>query len=176
MSPTNSSTADTRDHHDIPNPQVLDAADQFRNGFQLLAQQPPGSGVLLPALQCGAIAIELYLKSLSARAQEVPDTSMPGLVAVYAGMERPSHLFGELFDQAPADAKADIERRVTASSQLQRFAGARLVLEAAGPLFVASRYPFEAGRRIDEFGWMAFKELVVLIGDAVHALPPRLVT
>ena len=35
---------------EIPNPQILDAADQYEEARKLLAEQPPGSGVLLPLM------------------------------------------------------------------------------------------------------------------------------
>ncbi len=38
---------------EIPDAQVLDAADQYEEARKLLAKQPPGSGVLLPHERCG---------------------------------------------------------------------------------------------------------------------------
>jgi hypothetical protein len=51
---------------EIPDPQVRDAADQFEPARELLWAQGPGSGLLCPLMNNASIAIELYLKCLSA--------------------------------------------------------------------------------------------------------------
>lgn len=66
-------SATRRPFHEIPNPQVLYSARQFRNGYLLLIRHSP-AGVLLPALHCASIALELYLKSLSAHPRWPPKT------------------------------------------------------------------------------------------------------
>ena len=59
-------TTPWRKRQEIPNAQVRDAAEQYEAARKLLTQ-PPGSGILLPLMNVAAVAIELYLKSLSAK-------------------------------------------------------------------------------------------------------------
>src|SRR5260370_7160109 len=100
---------------EIPNAQVLGVAGQFHDAYVLLIGQPPMSGVLLPALHSASIAMELYLKSLSAREVEVPDNLFAGGVYIHAQSPYPHHKLDDLFDQAPADAQHVIEaQRVSA--------------------------------------------------------------
>ena len=51
---------------EIPDPQILDAANQYESARRLLSAQPPGSGLVWPLLNTASVAIELYLKCLSA--------------------------------------------------------------------------------------------------------------
>src|SRR5690349_8739778 len=69
---------------EIPDPQVLDAADQYEEARKLLAKQPPGSGLLLPLMNTAAVAVELYLKCLSAELIYIEDEHMPEVSRVYA--------------------------------------------------------------------------------------------
>ena len=50
---------------EIPNYQVKDSADQYMKVWSILNELPPGSGVLLPLINTGVVAIELYLKCMS---------------------------------------------------------------------------------------------------------------
>lgn len=52
---------------EIPNSSVLDSADQFYDGAEVLRQLPPLSGVLLPMITNATLAMELYIKSLCVR-------------------------------------------------------------------------------------------------------------
>ena len=81
--------------------------------------QPPGSGVLLPALHCASIALELYLKSLSAR--EIEKRGPIGeWKYIYAEATAKSHKLEDLFDQAPPDIQQLIEQ---AGGRRERCAG-----------------------------------------------------
>jgi hypothetical protein len=66
---------------EIPDPQVLDAADQYEDARKLLAKQ---RGVLLPLMNTAAMAVELYLKCLSAELIYIEDEYMPDVSRVYA--------------------------------------------------------------------------------------------
>ena|ERR1051325_693676 len=76
-----SSKTPWKKRREIPDPQVQDAAEQYDDARQLLQQQPPGSGVLLPLLNMAAVAVELFLKSLSSELVCVPVDSFEGLSA-----------------------------------------------------------------------------------------------
>jgi hypothetical protein len=51
---------------EIPDPLIRDAANQFESARKLLWMQPPGSGLLYPLMNTATVAIELYLRCLSA--------------------------------------------------------------------------------------------------------------
>jgi hypothetical protein len=159
--------------HEIPNPQVLDAAKQFRDGFRLMIQQPPFSGVLLPALHCASIALELYLKSLSAREVEVPDPLFAGSEYIHARSSAKSHRLEDLFDRALPDIQQLIEKASGRFSRLSRFSDVRDALKAHNEMFMASRYPFEPGSELSGIGIETLDELLQLLDDVIRKLPHR---
>jgi hypothetical protein len=149
---------------EIPNPQVLDVARQYREGFCLLIRQPLGSGVLLPALHCAAIALELYLKALSAHEVEVPNTGPVGGAYIYARSPSKSHRLEELFDQTPDDVRERIEKASAHVPGLKHFSGGvREAFQSYSPMFVASRYPFEPDRRFGDIDIGTLDELLQLL-------------
>src|SRR5690242_10820623 len=83
--------ATPRRHHEIPNPIIVDAGSQFHAGYSLLRKAPPQSGVLLPTLQSASVAMELYLKALSAREVEVQESPLSQVVTIYAKAATRSH-------------------------------------------------------------------------------------
>lgn len=169
----NQSKVAGRPFHEIPNPQVLDAAKQFRDGFQLMIEQPPFSGVLLPALHCASIALELYLKSLSAREVEVPDTSFGEGAYIHARSSVISHRLEDLFDRASPDIQQLIEKASGRFSRLSRFSGVRDALKAHNEMFMASRYPFEPGSELSGIRIETLDELLQLLDDVIRKLPHR---
>jgi hypothetical protein len=57
----------------IPDQAVLNAADQYEEGAELLWDVPPELGISLPFVSSTMIAIELYLKSLCSALEFRPD-------------------------------------------------------------------------------------------------------
>ena len=167
MSPTK------RPYHEIPNPQILDAARQFRDGFCLMIRQPPYSGVLLPALHCASIALELYLKALSAHEIEVADPAPTGGGYVYAQSASKCHRLEDLFDKAPTDIQDLMETAAGNMPHLSGFSGVRKALEAHNPMFIASRYPFEPNSELSDVKIQALDELVGLLDDVTRKAPHR---
>ena len=153
---------------EIPNPQVLDAAKQFREGFLLMIAQPPCSGVLLPALHCASIALELYLKSCSAHEIEVPDSAFPGASYIYAESQARSHKLEDLFDQAPSYLRDVIEKGLEGMPRLYRFSSVRDALEAHNGVFMASRYPFEPTSDLGAVEMEALSELLQLLESSLR--------
>jgi hypothetical protein len=164
----------SRPHREIPNPQVLDAAKQFRDGFSVMLAQPPLSGVLLPALHCASIALELYLKALSARDLEVPDSAFPGGAYIYAKASTQSHKLQELFDHAPTNIQQLIENGLSGTSRLSRhFYTVREALEAHNAMFMASRYPFEPSSELSNVDIGALGEMLALLDTAIQTATHR---
>jgi hypothetical protein len=110
---------------EIPDPQVLDAAEQYEEACNLLAEQPPGSGVLLPLMNTAAIAVELYLKCLSAKLIHVEDKQMPEISRVYAAPEK-GHRLVALLGEMPSEVRCSLinafnaEFRTRCNKDLQR--------------------------------------------------------
>jgi len=100
---------------------VLDAARQFHAGFSLMIGQPPYSGVLLPALHCASISLELFLKALSAHEIEVPEAAPATGGYIYAQSPSKSHKLEDLFDEAPADIRKHIEDTSRRMLRLRQF-------------------------------------------------------
>jgi hypothetical protein len=129
----------------IPDPQVLDAAKQYDDARQSLLQARCG---LLPLLNTAAVAVELFLKSLSFETIHVPvddPLGPPGLSIVYAAAPQrgKTHDLAPLFDIIPDD----IRDRLEISFAKDPLSGGRMrlrdVLARYESLFEKSRYPFE---------------------------------
>ncbi len=138
-----------------------------------MMQQPPFSGVLLPALHCASVALELYLKSLSAREVEIPDTVLAGGAYIHAQSTAKSHWLEDLFEQAPPDIQQLIEEASGRFPRLRRFSGVRKALKAHNPIFMASRYPFEPSSELNGVEIEALDELLRLLDDAISETPCR---
>lgn len=85
---------------EIPDAQIREAADQFEAARRLLAEQPRGGGVLLPLMNTAAMAIELYLKCLSA---ELEFTAINDDIGGYMVTSAPKrgHALVALLDHIP---------------------------------------------------------------------------
>jgi hypothetical protein len=170
---TNTPTPTDRPYHEIPNIHVLESAEQFHSGYTSLIGQGAGAGVLLPALHCASIALELYLKSLSAREVELPDSTFPDLVFIHAKTAKNSHRLEKLYDLAPADWQAALDAEVKKRPRLQQYAGARPALAERNPMFMASRYVFEAHQTLDGIEINTLNELLDAVAAGVRAVPSR---
>jgi hypothetical protein len=168
--------ATLRLHHELPNVQVHESAQQFHAGYTLLISQPPGAGVLLPALHCASIALELYLKSLSAREVELPDSTFPDLVFIHAESAAISHRLEKLFDLAPIDVQAALNNEIKKQPRLQQFGSARLALADRNPMFMASRYVFEAHRSLNGIEIASLTALLDAIATGIKSVPTRFVS
>jgi hypothetical protein len=160
---------------EIPDPQVLDAADQYEEARKLLAEQPPGSGVLLPLMNTAAMAVELYLKCLSAELIHVEDEQMPEVSRVYAAPAITSgqgHGLVALLNTMPPDVRRslinafDAELRARWNKDLQR------VLAELEGVFLATRYPFEHGIDITRYNLEHLMGLADFLGRFARSVPP----
>ena len=154
-------------YRELPDPQVLDAASQYAHGFDILITLPPGSGVLLPAMHSGAIALELYLKAWGAEQIEVDAGTGTGIVTVHA---RPAAVGGHgleaLLGETPQSFRDALE------PLMAPFGGSVAAVRSFEGLFVASRYPYEEGRDITQFSLDALTSLVHALREATQATRP----
>ena len=153
---------------EIPDPQVLDAADQYEEARKLLAEQPPGSGVLLPLMNTAAIAVELYLKRLAAELIHVEDEQMPEVSRVYAEPARRGHNLVALLDAMPPDVRCSLINafRSRWNKDLQR-----VLTELEGAI-LATRYPFERGIDITCYNLEHLMGLADFLGRFARSVPP----
>lgn len=168
-----SNSATPRPFHEAPNSQVLGAAEQFHNGYKLMIGAALGAGVLLPALHCASIAMELYLKALSAREVKVPFDL--GGAYIYAKAPAKSHRLEALFDEAPTDFRQAIDAEVTKRDRLARYADGRAALAAHNSMFMSSRYPFEPQSEISGIEIYALNEILDALRSGIRSVPSRFV-
>lgn len=161
--------------HEIPNVGVVDAAEQFHAGYQLLRKAPLQAGVLLPMLQAGAVAMELYLKSLAAREDEVQEHTFSPVVTVYAKAKITSHDPVALYGEAPPVARTAIDAEIARDERLSRYGGAVDVLKAHAKLFQSSRYPYERQSTFDGVTMEGLDALLLALQAAVRRTPSHLI-
>jgi hypothetical protein len=126
---------------EVPDPQVRDAADQFESARKLLFAQPPGSGLLLPPMNTAAIAIELYLKCLSA--EKVYTENGGGWSKVSAIPATRCHVLTTLLGKVGGDVEHELDYGFRAELSGFRDISFRDALKQCEGAFEESRYPFE---------------------------------
>jgi hypothetical protein len=128
--------------YEIPNPQVLAHAGQIADAAIFLYQHMQEINCVPSVLLEGALAIELYLKSLSSKTIFHPLEHVEGF-QLTASPTRRTHLLEELFDAIDEPIREELQLAYTASPALS---GVPLLRDALGPysnLFVEVRYLFE---------------------------------
>ena len=156
----------------IPDPQILDAAQQYESACKLLGEPPPGRGVLLPFMNTAAIAVELYLKCLSAELIYVEDDLMPEISRVYAAPER-GHGLVALLNAMSHDIRDSLNNAFNAEIKARWNKDLRSVLEELEGAFAAARYPFEHGTSIRGYNLTELMELADFLGRFARGLPPK---
>lgn len=144
----NQTPASPAPYREVPDLQILDTARQYHAGYRHLDSQLPGSGVLLPALSCAAIAVELFLKALVAHQIEVPEQDGSGVVTVYPTLPRRSHQLVGWFRDTPLEFQTIFAEECSHRPHLARHRSPEGVLEALEGLFQAARYPYERDQDI----------------------------
>ncbi len=156
----------------IPDPQVQDAAEQYDDARQLLQQQPPGSGVLLPLLNAAAVAVELFLKSLSSELIHVQVKDFDGLSTVHAEPELKHHRLVILFDNISDNVRLQLESDFATSALGQGGTSLRDLLVMYEGLFATSRYPFESKADIRKYPLMPLMDLSAFLRRFVASMEP----
>jgi hypothetical protein len=157
----------------IPDAQIQDAADQYEAARKLLAIQPPFSGVLLPLINVAAVAIELYLKCLSAELVHTPDKTLPGCFIVSAAPTQWGHKLAPLFAGISDDLKQDLE--IAFQAERLNVIGQTFLetLKRCEGAFAESRYPFEKGKDISKYPLNDLMFISEFLSRYVSKLPPK---
>jgi hypothetical protein len=124
-----------------PNQEILDVANQYHEASKILrdryvSREHKDSGILLPLINTAAMAVELYVKSLSA---EESLESNSGWIKIKPQPSRKGHRLKELYDVIEDSVKTDIEDAFRSRGSH----GFLLLLENCEEAFQKSRYPFE---------------------------------
>jgi hypothetical protein len=143
-----SSTQPWRKRQEIPDPQVREAADQFESARQLLQAQAPGSGLLYPLMNSAAIAIELYLKCLSA---EKVYTPARGDWSIVSARPEYGHVLTTLLDKVESNLRDELDRAFQSSPRALGAISFRDALVQCEGAFQTSRYPFEASSDLSNY-------------------------
>ena len=143
---------------EIPNQQILEGAKYYSHAHQILDQS--GSDlVLLPAIHCAAIAMELYLKSLCGQNVYTPSPYAQDVDVVTAASPH-GHCLPSLYDKAPQHFRKRLDEEAFAKERLRAYLNQggtgvvhnrffRDVLEKLdGRLFTPSGYPYEADKSV----------------------------
>ena len=157
---------------EIPDPQILDAAQQYENACKLLDEQPPSRGVLLPLMNTAAVAVELYLKCLSAELIYVEDDLMPKSSRVYAAPEI-GHGLVALLNAMHQDTRDSLNNAFNAEIKARWNKDLRSVLKGLEGAFSATRYPFEYGTSIRRYNLTELIELTDFLGRFARRLPTK---
>jgi len=136
---------------EIPDPQIRDAADQYEAARKILLDQPLASGVLLPLINNATIAIELYLKSLSAQLVHTPIDNFPGLNLVTTKPSLKGHRLVALLDELPDALIQEIENAFARERDAVVIPSFKQALEECEGAFADSRYPFEPDADISAY-------------------------
>ncbi|MAT95785.1 MAG: hypothetical protein CL608_01350 [Anaerolineaceae bacterium] len=150
----------------IPNLQIKDAAEQYMHAFEILGNKPPASGILLPLMNVAAIAIELYLKSLSSEVVYTPDEQMEGISIVTAKPHKVGHELVQKFKEIPESLQIEMKQSYTSkyNSDSRSFED---VLNSLEGVFMKSRYPFEKDKNISEYSLVDLKNVCKFLNDYV---------
>jgi hypothetical protein len=158
----------------IPDPQVLDAAEQYEEACNLL-KSPPSGGVLFPLMNTAAIAVELYLKCLSAELIYIEDELMPEVSRVYAApaiMSGQGHRLVALLNVIPADVRESLINTFDAELGARWNKGLECMLANLEGAFMASRYAFEHGIDITRYKLEHLLQLVDFLGRFARSVQP----
>lgn len=160
---------------ELPDALVRDAADQYEASRRLLDAEPPSSGVLLPLVNNAAIAIELYLKCLSAERIYVADGHIPAVSRVHAAAalsKGPTgHILVELLEAVPEDLRVSLEDAFTAGPGQRLNVNLRAALAGLEGAFQTSRYPFEVSHDVSGFKLDHLMAVSEFLGKYVSELP-----
>lgn len=163
------STAPWKSRQEIPDASIKDAADQYESARRILLAGAPNRGVLLPLMNVDAMAVELYLKCLSA---EVEFTAIEDDIGGHLVTSAPKrgHVLVPLFDQIPGDLRAALEREFRT-----RLEGLELrdALRRCDGVLAASRYPFERDADLTKYPFDLLMRCSEFFADFVATLQPH---
>jgi hypothetical protein len=124
---------------------------------------------LLPKVNVAAVAIELYLKSLSSESIYTPTELMPDVYLVTAKPEQFGHVLIEQFEKIHIGLQRSITSQFTEMfpENKKRFPEVLKALEGA---FKASRYSFEKGCDITKYSLIDLDKVCTFLHEYTYSL------
>lgn len=189
----------SEERRQVPNAQIRDCADSFKAAWDLLKIQPPGFGYILPQINSGSIAIELYLKSLSAYVVHTPEpsindegrwalvtlnedvdelavvmesTSFDGLALVTAEPKLPVHGLRKLFNEIDSDIQKNLKLAYSKNFPTSQRSLPDTLNSFEGAQ-LESRYSFQGEYDIGKYNLRDFDNLVQFLHDFVSTMEVR---
>ena len=157
-----------RRRQEIPDAQVLDAADQYEAASRVLWAQLSEGGILLPFLNVSVMAVELYLKSLSSQRVFVPQED--GWSIVYAKPDEFKHPPSKLLEAIPEDVRARMETEFLKRPDREGVTF-RDRCSAYDKLLRSSRYPFDRKLNLNGIRLAQLRDLVAFLKEFVSSYP-----
>lgn len=141
-------TNDNLYHKQVLNESILDSAQQFYNSSIILWQKAEDHGVMIPAIICTCLSIELMLKSLSPRDKLIDKKVITsgGFKIISGDIQSEStvrgHEFSTLIDKMPPEAKHELNKKLIEREDItiDEFKSAISKFDAT---FVSYRYIYE---------------------------------
>ncbi len=155
---------------EIPNRQIKAVADQYDTARRLL-NRPPGSGVVWPFLNTSAVAIELYLKCLSAEVIHTPlDDDLETYIVSAQAISKSHHLVC-LFDAIPDDVRCNLADAFKKSNDTYSECFRNALGEIEETL-TSTRYPYEPNRCLKS-NLKRLNSISAFLHEFVAGLEPR---
>lgn len=158
---------------EIPDWQIVDAADQYEDACRLLSKQPPGSGVVLPLINSAALSIELYLKSFSAERIYTASPHVPEVSVVTAYAKNTGHELKKLFEAISDEIRAKLAAAYDAELRSELNGDLATALEKIEGALVASRYPFELDANVDRYSLPHLIGIAKFLRAFVRSMPGK---
>jgi hypothetical protein len=162
---------------EIPDRQIVDAADQYAAACELLA---PLSGVLRPQINAAAVSIELYLKSLNAeriyttdKDMHEMDKDMPEISKVSSYPAKAGHPLHVQFAEISKEIRDQLIAAYNAKLRLKLKDDLETALEKIEGAFLVSRYSFEPDADVSKYSLPHLMGLVKFLRGFVKWLPSR---
>lgn len=160
---------------EIPDMQIRDAADQYETARQLLAAQPPGLGILLPLMNVSVMAIELYLKCLSAKKVYIPithDLETHSINRVYSEPIVGGHVLTNIFSGIPDDIRDELARTYERTMTMPSGTFCTTLAQFENAL-MTTRYPYEEKAELSNIDLNGLMSLSSFLKEFVASLEPR---
>lgn len=121
-----------------------------------------------PLINCAAVALELYLKSLCAVTIHTPVPDVPGL-SIITAKAKASHGLIDLLESIPDDIRQSLQEAYAAAHHGSKL---RDALQDYEGMFEASRYVFEKGKKIDTYSVAPLMDLCSFLRNFVTNMGP----
>jgi hypothetical protein len=158
---------------EIPDQQIIDAADQFLIASESLSRMPAGSGVLLPTINTAAVSIELYLKCLGSERIYIPDAEMTEISRVSARAKITDHALTKLFAVIPGKVRAQLILAYDAQLRPKWKDDFETILGKIEGAFADSRYPFEPGVDVTKYDPTQLVDVAKFLQTLIKSMPVR---